>query len=45
MAGALENWYRPLTTGSCRPSRICVSGWRNNDVAVKHCSVDMTLNS
>jgi len=45
MAGALENWYWSLTTGSCRPSTICVRGWRNNDVAVKHCSVDMTLNS
>jgi len=45
MAGTLENWYWPLTTRSCRPSGICVRGWRKNDVAVKHCSVDMALNS
>ncbi len=26
MAGALDNWYWPLTTRSCGPSRICVRG-------------------
>jgi hypothetical protein len=31
MARALENWYWPLTTRSCRPIGICVRSWRNNE--------------